>query len=118
MQTLVRFAVGVVGFFFAAVAFAGPPSDRHNGGGSHYRHHERHLERDLAYIAGAAIVGSVIYNATRPSVEYVPVQPQVQYQPPVTYAPQYARPSRYYDMQWVYFPQCNCYRYVTVEVYR
>lgn len=107
-----KFILGVASFFFASVAFANPGPNHHHGHQHHRGHHGRHLERDLAYFAGAAIVGTIIYNANRPTVEYVPEPP------PVVYEPVSPRPTRYYDMRWVYFPQCGCYRNVVVEVYR
>lgn len=112
MSSVMRFFGGVAGFFFAAVAFASPPSNHLSRHQYNHHNHGRYLERDLAYIAGAAVVGTIIYNASRPSVEYIPAQP------PVIYEPAPPQPIRYYDTRWVYFPQCGCYRNVVVEVYR
>ena len=111
MNTIKQLVLGIAGFFFAAVAFANPNSRHHSHHSHHMGHYNRHLERDLAYIAGAALVGTIIYNTARPQVEYVPEQPAVIYNPP-------PQPARYYDMRWVYFPHCGCYRNVVVEVYR
>lgn len=109
-----KFILGVASFFFASAAFANPGPNHHNRHRHHMDHHGRYMERDLAYIAGAAIVGTIIYNASRPTIEYNPVPVQ----PPIIYEPISPRPTRYYDMRWVYIPECGCYRNVVVEVYR
>lgn len=119
---LKKILLGLLGVFFAANSFANPNSHRHHNHHHNHSHYNRHLDRDLAIIAGSAIIGGLIYN----SVNGAPYTPPVVVERPIVVEPQrqyyYNRPyyyenrQPYYEMRWVYFPGCNCYRYV--ETYR
>lgn len=114
---LKKLSLGLLGVFFAVNSFANPYPPRHNNYNHNHSHHSRHVDRNLAIIAGSAIIGGLIYN----SVTGSPYAPPAVIERPVVIEPQrqyyYNRPS-YYEMRWVYFPGCECYRYVNVEVYR